>query len=758
MLRRRRRESALCRGVGAAERGRVPSFMYFYLVAFGLLLHVLFWGAGLALLAMPRPWRKFWAVLAAPAGFALQSLVVWAGAYAGLKGTNSYAWVSETVPAALLAVGVWRRGGGVVLEGLKKMPAVWLATAVCLAALVLPLARASKGLTTASLGSCDAADYAAGARVLMEFARGDREGFLGLTEVERVMSTDNFFDFWLRLNHFTPSALIALNGTVLDCAPHELTGLMTMVLLAASLPLVFWLARAVLGYGGQVSLGIAVLYGVSPITWYAAWHVAMGQLLAAQAIALITWAGIALWRGRMEWRRGVAFGGVLAVGYALVLGSYNFILLVCLVPAVAYAGGVAVWRGEWRRLGRWGLLMLAPLALCGVIFWERVAGLAERFALFQTYDFGWKIPALSPEGWLGMVMNTGLGPLAAGPRVALVAAVAGLLGVALVRGAKRGRRSAWAMVSLAVPALLGYGYLNLRGVRLGTNASYDAYKILAVFYPGVLAALFYWVTLGARGWARGGAVVFGAVILALNLRVAYRFANRMESPPLIVGRELVELKKIEGMAEVGSLNMLVPDMWSRLWANEFLLRKPQYFETHTYEGRLNTALRGEWDLNGGLVQVMLPEGGSRRINGEFSLARTGSPYFLRVRLGDGWHDLERLPRGSTRWSWTKGDASLRIENPQARPLRIACHFKARSEVERDLQFWLNGKRVRTGKVGRELKLVNIPEFTIPPGSSTLELKSSVPPTRPDGGDTRPLGFAAYEIRIEVRADAEAREE
>ena len=122
----------------------------------------------------------------------------------------------------------------------------------------------------------------------MEFARGDREGFLGLTEVVRVMSVDNFFDYWTRLNHFVPAALIALNGTILDCAPHELTGLMTMVLLAGSVPVVFWMARAVLGYRGRVSLAIAALYGISPITWYAVAHVAMGQLLAAQAIAVLT--------------------------------------------------------------------------------------------------------------------------------------------------------------------------------------------------------------------------------------------------------------------------------------------------------------------------------------------------------------------------------------------------------------------------------------------------------------------------------------
>ena len=46
--------------------------------------------------------------------------------------------------------------------------------------LVLPLARASKGLTTTSLGSCDAADYAAGARVLI-FGSGAPAQMVGAT-------------------------------------------------------------------------------------------------------------------------------------------------------------------------------------------------------------------------------------------------------------------------------------------------------------------------------------------------------------------------------------------------------------------------------------------------------------------------------------------------------------------------------------------------------------------------------------------------
>jgi hypothetical protein len=59
--------------------------MIHFVVAFALLLHVLFWGVGGAMLAMPRRWRRFWPVLIMPVGIALQSTVVWVGAHTGLR-------------------------------------------------------------------------------------------------------------------------------------------------------------------------------------------------------------------------------------------------------------------------------------------------------------------------------------------------------------------------------------------------------------------------------------------------------------------------------------------------------------------------------------------------------------------------------------------------------------------------------------------------------------------------------------------------
>jgi hypothetical protein len=726
--------------------------MIHFAVAFALLLHVFFWGLGLARLTMPRRWRRFWPVLVFPAGFALQSLVVWTGAYAGLPGTHSYAWPAELIPLALLAWAVWRSGFGGFRKDVVRFGLVWTATGGALILLVLPLAIASRGLTTVSLGSCDAADYAAGARVLMEFAHSDRTGFLGLTEVVGVMSADNFFDFWLRLNHFTPSALMALNGSVLSCAPHELASLLTMVIVAASVPVVFWSSRALFGYSGAASLVIAAVYGISPIAWYSVAQVSPAPLLAANAIALLTWAAIAAWNGLLTWRRGAQFAGVLAIAYALLLGSYNFILLVSLVPAVAYAGSRALASGDLARLARWVLVVIAPLAASSVLFWDRVAGLLERFMLFRTYDFGWRIPVLTPEGWLGMVAGGGLGAWNwAGLRWVLAALVVAALTWAVVVGLRMYNRRLWIVASIVVPVLAGYSFLEARGLLLNTNASYDAFKLFAVFYALLLPAFCWWITLRwsshLLGWFAVASVA--VVVVGFNLVACGMFIFKLSRPPLIVDGELRQIRKVETMPDVGSVNVLLPDMWSRLWANVFLLRKPQYFATHTYEGRLNTPLRGEWDLTSALVRGGAPGPGSRQIASHLWLLDTRQPAYVRVALGDGWYDPEQLA-GVDRWCWTRGSATLRVDNPRTVPVLARVRLDARSLGGREVTIAVAGATsVPPVMVGEARGGAVFPEVTLPPGRSTLVLEVGKGAARA-AGDSRLLGICVYSVVVETR--------
>lgn len=737
--------------------------MIYLLVSFGLLLHILFWGIGLSLLVTPARWQKFWPVWIAPCGIALQSAVVWLGTHTTLPGTDAYAQWTELLPVGLLIWGLRRRHTHRSAQDLRRFAGLASLMAVCLVLLTLPLARAARELTTVSIGSCDAADYAAGARVFQEFASNDRSGFLGLTEVVHVGSTDNFYDFWLRLNHFTPSALIALNCTVFGLAPHEITGLITVVLLVLVLPMAYWLARSTAGFSRGASGWLTFVYAISPITGYAIYNVAPGQILAAQAIALLTWAGVALWRDPECARRGWAYGGVLLVGFSLIWGAYNFIVVICLVPALGCVAGWALYENRLSKLARWLGWMILPLGLSAAFYFARAAGLVERFQLFRQYDFGWKIGLLWPEGWLGML--SGVGPRVLGELQGAWSWILGGLTLSLLVAAwmlsiaKRGKQ-AWLVAAFLLPVMAGYAFLEWRGFHLGNNASYDAYKLFSVFYPVLLVGFCHWlIWLKDRSsLLRGLALLMIAIVTIMNVRGAYLLSERVEGTQLIVDKDLLEVRKVENLDRVESLNMLVPDFWARLWANALMLRKPQYFPTHTYEGRINTALKGQWDFDGGLLQVKIPAPDCEVIGRRYTLVRENSPYLLRATLGQGWYGTE-LSRGrqTQLWNWTKGDAALELVNPQDRPLKVVLQFMARSLTRRDMQIWVSGIQLRTVGLDTELRPVRVPTIYIPPGKVTVWLRSSVPPTRASARDQRLLGFAAYSIVLDVRPDDEPME-
>jgi hypothetical protein len=277
---------------------------------------------------------------------------------------------------------------------------------------------------------------------------------------------------------------------------------------------------------------------------------------------------------------------------------------------------------------------------------------------------------------------------------------------------------------------------------------------------------------------RAAVCVVAALVLAFQLRAGWAFSQRMKSPPLIVDRWLVQLQRVEAMPRFGSFNILPADVWSRLWANVFLLRKNQYFAEHTYEARLNTELKGDWDLLSGIISIRLPEDGDgvpdyvdlsrlRPANGKnspalqeptpesgplpFSVVNRNSRYYLRARLDEGWYGKEQIPRTGTRWRWTAGDAKIWVHNPHDYPLQVAFRFNARSVVPRSLEIWLGGQKLRETRIGKELKLVRVGAIEIPPGESLLELRSDQPPAMIEG-DGRPLGFAAYGIELRVIAD------
>lgn len=726
--------------------------MLYYLIAAALVAHTVFWGLGLSWLVLPRVWRRWWWALAPGLGIALQSAVVWAGVHTPLAGTNSYAVWTELLPLGLLLAAGFRLGWPALRARLLGAGGAGGMVLLCVLAgwvLLWPMAqRGGWTLTSSSLGSCDHADYAAGARVFQEFSKDDRTGFLGLTEVTQVGTAETFFDYWVRLNHFTPSALLAHHGAVFALQSHQLVSVTGVVLVLLNGALVLLMGRMIFGLRGIKALVPAALYLFSPLGAYAVHHAALGQLYGAHGIALLTLAVLGAGRGVRAGHNPWAWAPLVLAAFWILAGSYNFILTVALAPAGAWLLAEACWRRDWRGPARVGGMVLVMLAVCAGLFWGRFDGLLERFRLLEQYDFGWPVPLLSPEGWLGLVRDTGLQAWSKPVRLGLSLLVTAgwLAGVILLWHHRRA--SALAALALTVPVLGGWGLL-VWEAQIRPNASYDAFKLLSVFYPGLLVGLTCWLAAPMGPAWRRLALVLALLVLAANGRMAWQFARQMAEPPLRVDRSLLELRRLERLPRVTSLNMRIGNFWSRLWANALLLRKPQYFLTHSYEGRLNTAQKGEWDLSDNLLRSLpAQEADYVEINAQFYAARTHAPGRVRLTFGRGWHALEGA--GPNRWRWSEGPAVITIMNPAARPVTVNLALRVRPLQRGRLQLELGDAPLGASRaLNGTIQRLEYRAVVLPPGASSLSLLLDEPAGRAGGGDQRSLSLALYELTVQA---------
>ncbi len=728
--------------------------MTWYLTGFLLILQICFWGLGLTLLILPARWRNFWPAFCAPAGLGLQSGVVWLGAHTRLPGTDSYALASLLIPAALLGVAIWRLGGRqtvVLLLRLRRWWAIGLIMAGSFTLQIYPFTKPPAVLTAQALGSCDAADYAAGARVFKEFSSADRSGFLGLTEVVRLLTVDNFFDFWLRLNHFTPSALLALNASLFHLQAYQLTSLLAVVLLTLSLPTVCWLARSTFQFGRAASVLLTLNYAFSPILFYTVYQDALGQLLAAPAVALLIWVGVKAYQGGRSWRHYARYSGLLLLCHWLVLGSYNFFLLFAYVPLAAYIGGRTLWEGTWRRFGAWGGFIGVNLLACTLLFPGRILSVLDRFRLFDETPFGWRIAGFQPAGWYGKFADTLLQPASGAWPVIFGLLCLATLGWAVARQFRRAPRPTGLLAACTLPILAGYAILMWQEDHSHHNQSYDAFKLFSVFYPELLAGFCLWFrALRGAAWpAQVWGGVLCAVVLAVNGAGACRFNSAVRRLSLVLDPDIVRIGAVEKMPAVTSVNVLLQEYWARLWANYFLLRKPQYFAAHTYEGRRVTPLRGQWDLRDDLLEVRpgAPDDEISLDQGYYLLRRQG-PEFVDLAFGEGWYAPEYSHQRY--WCWSRGAAQILVRNPQAGALSGGLEISLRAASLRQVRLSVGSTCLWQGAAGLPIRVIRLADLTFAPGMTVLSLDSEEPPDAPSATDARTLTFALCHLRLTLR--------
>ncbi len=721
--------------------------MLYYLTAAGLILHTFFWGAGLAWLAVPRVWARWWWIFAAPLGVALQSAVVWVGAHSSLAGTDAYAWRGEFLPGVLLlAAGIrHHRETRRRFRSLRGAAGVVLLMLLTGWMLLSPMARATSGLTSTSLGSCEPASHAAGARVLQEFSRRDRTGFLDQPETTRVHGVDVFFDYTLRLDHFTPSALIAYNGSVFGLEPYRMVSVTAAAMALLGLPLACFLARAMMGLRGWPLLGVTTLVGLSPLQAYAVHHGALGQLGAVTAIALVTLAGWGAGRAALAGRNIWEWLPLFLAGLWLLAGCYSPLWPWALVPAGLWVALESLWRGNIKAAGRLLVWLAVAVELLAVFSWDRIEGLIRRGGAYST---GWAMPLLMPEGWVGIVRDPDFSKWPAAIQLSL-AAVLGFLWLAGLVTLWRVRPAiARVVVCLVLPVVAGWALLAGES-RERPLAAFEAWRLIGVFLPGTLAGLCCWLTAArhASPWRQRVAAFLLAGLLVSNLFAADRFRRRMTTPPLRVDRQMVELGRLEMEPQIDSLNLLIRDPWTCLWANAFLLRRAQYFSEHMYEARRSTPMQGQWELSDGQLRA-LPAGTADQVvlNSRFHAVRVAAPDRIpAVFSTGGWYPPERA--GEEIWRWSDDTGGIALLNPRetAQPVRLAVRLRAAQPCT--VRIELEGRVVAERTIDETKTEWEIEGIVVPPGRSMLGFRIDRPPISP-GDDTRRLAVALFDFTLQ----------
>jgi hypothetical protein len=723
--------------------------MTYYLAAAALVFHSYFWGAGISLLALPRVWRCYWWAFAPCFGLALQSAVVWAGAHSSLAGTDVYARASEGLPLVLglTALGLYWR---TFLRGIwaaRGLAVVMLAGGWLL---LSPMASASKELTTLSMGGCDHADYAAGARVFQEFAHGDRTGLLGQPEVTSVGTAKAYFDFWLRLNHFTPSAVMAHNCSILGLRPWQIAGVTGVALALLNLPGLILLCRKTVGLRGGPVLLVAALYIASPLNGYAVDQGFLAQLYAAIGIATLT---TLLFLSTEARRFGVSATWFVLPTIAciwLLAGSYNFILLVAFVPGAAWLAASGLFRRDFRPAGQILLVVAFAFAVCIPLFWGRFDGIAERMRSFEQSHFGWPIPLQSPEGILGLLRTADLAAWPAYPRILLGTLAVALWAFGLCLFWRRNRKfRLLASVALVVPVLCGWGLLAYRTQSLPT-ASYDAYKLVSVFLPGLITGLCCWLPAlqGRRFWQLDATFVMVG-LLGGNLWAARQLELRMTSNPLRVDQALVAVGGLESNPKFDAFNVLIQKPWDRLWSSHFLLKKPQYFKETTFEGRRPTALKARWSLFDETKDMKgIPSEYHETIDGRFQLVRDDLPGRVDVDFATGWYNTEK--KAQELWKWSSGDSNIVLRNPGKFLSRNRLRMRLRAINEREIYLLVEGSIVASATISPKITEVDFGTIAIPSGAVQLSLTSSDAAVVPGGGDQRKLSFSIHCLKLDDR--------
>lgn len=626
--------------------------MSYLILGFSLLVFWAGWGLGLALWILPPVWRRYLWALCLPFGMSLQIAVVWFIAMSGGTVQIYGRWLNLLPTIVLISALLRRKTRGWFFLSLRsriaKASSFLAIFAVTLVLLPGALSKFHPGeLTTFSFGSCDAPDYAMGVRLFLEKGRSFSDGFWGQSEVHQLSEGMSYWTYWTRLNHFGAAALMAMMASSFRLEIWQIGTVMAGALTATAVPIVLGFARYILRLRWSYSVGISILYALSPICLYAVFHVALAQLVGATSIGgcLLLSCHIPKWGCRSAYLKAILTGSV--VGW-LLLSSYTFMALFAGLLILSIAGCHSLFIRSFKPLVKIVIGAGAVGVVCGILFPLRLKGFWEGIYHHGGGVFGWSVGPMYLQTVIGLPADRSLNPLDAEISIPLLIGLSSfwLWGIF---NAWRRRDSAFFVVVPTTTVILGLCYIMVAIDPMDEHLnSYKAYKLIAVFLPALLPSLFIgfkYPVLSLQRFVTAAFLIIIALFLPRPLTQIWKAAEYM---PLRVSSEFARLADAEKDPAIQGVNIVSASVWTRLWTSAFLADKRQYFKDATYISRGAVPLQGEWTVEDDLHGVYPPR--AKHFGNRVVLRPTEEPAILALFFGPGWWQDEEAHR----WSGSTG--------------------------------------------------------------------------------------------------------
>ncbi|MFH1771964.1 MAG: hypothetical protein ABH872_04035 [Candidatus Omnitrophota bacterium] len=558
--------------------------------SFFIILILFFSGIGLTLFFIPQNLKKYTLLISPITGFCYATLTGWYCYNLKFSGTDVYALFILIPPVFFLAAAFLKqRKHPDKSENIlnKNIILPLIISGIIFLALSMPLFKHTNGLNSISIGNNDIVDHTAKSRFLKEFSPDEATGFLGQT---------NFIQKDIESNRFGSPFAIAFLSSLSSLQAYQLGNITTLIFYLLSIIIFYILAKESFQYNRFSASAVSFIYGLSPVMLYLIYNGFQAQVIAMPLLLCFFLLHFQLINNCSQLRHCYPYIPLIVLIHWGISITYAHMLPINYAVVFFYICIISINKKSFNILKYWLIFSGVVFLINGILSPHRTKAFIGNILMHAQIPAGWPMPYFTPGYMLGLTLNPHPSSII---QVILSVTLTAMIIYGLFKNYKDNRKVFILSASCLFFILSGYNYIYFFGKVKYLSNEYKSFKLLSTLLPLVLLSLlilFRDVSFSSQIRAKR---VVSFLLLILILIISSNFCMLIQytsNHHLFVSRAMTDLKSLETIPSIQSVNILRNKWWDILWQNTFLMKKKQYFEISTYDGRLASKLEGQWDL------------------------------------------------------------------------------------------------------------------------------------------------------------------